>query len=198
MSAPPSSIFRAGALERFVQGRSRLVLPIFVEPRAQALLWLSLMLLLAAGVLAWNAEVPRFEPGTAVVVKGDTVSGQEEAVLLVFLPPQSLPELRVGQPVVLEQERTSQTAAFTSDVLSVEPQVLSPRAARERFGADAVPMQAASGPSAVLVARLQPQASGPRAADYLGSSFPVNVRVGTQRLLHLLPLGGGADRSQKP
>ncbi|RKH50730.1 hypothetical protein [Corallococcus llansteffanensis] len=201
MSAPPSSIFRAGALERFVQGRTRLVLPAFVEPRARALLWLGLVLVLACGALAWSAEVPRFEPGVAVVVQGTggdtepTAAGPAQAVLLVFLPPQALSDLRSGQPVFLEP--ASRAGQFTSDVLTVQPQVLSPQAARERYGAAAVPPQAGAGPSAVLVARLRPSSPGQRASDYLGSTFPVRVRVGSQRLLHLLPFGSAA-RSRTP
>lgn len=196
MSAPPSSIFRTGALERFVQGRSQLVLPAFVAPRAQALLWLALVLVLGCGALAWSAQVPRFESGVAIVVEGTRVSSLArpgEPLLLVFLSHQSLPSLQPQQPLVVEP--SSPAARLRAEVLAVEPQLLSPKAARERFGVDLVPSQLDAAPSAVLVARLSALPEGPSPSDFLGGTFPVSVRVGSQRLIELLAFNRDAARS---
>ncbi|MCP3100116.1 hypothetical protein LZ198_14665 [Myxococcus sp. K15C18031901] len=199
MSAPPSSIFRTGALERFVQGRAQLVLPAFIAPRAQVLLWLTLCTLLACGALAWSAWLPRFESGVAVVVKGPRVQdgvGPDESALLVFLSPDALASLQPGQPLVVEP--SSPAAGLRADVLAVEPRVLSPQDARERFGAALLPPRAEAGPSAVLVARLQATPGAPSAEALLGARFPVSVRVGSQRLLELLVPGGAPQRSRAP
>ncbi|NVJ24820.1 MULTISPECIES: hypothetical protein [Myxococcus] len=196
MSAPPSSIFRTGALERFVQGRSQLVLPAFVAPRAQALMWLALVLVLGCGALAWSARVPRFESGVAIVVEGTRVSPLArpgEPLLLVFLSHQSLPALQPQQPLVVEP--SSPAARLRAEVLTVEPQLLSPKAARERFGVDLVPSQLGAAPSAVLVARLSASPEGPSPSDFLGGTFPVSVRVGSQRLIELLAFNRDAARS---
>lgn len=187
MNAPAKSFFRVGALERFIQGRARLILPEFVSPRGFVLLWLVLCLVLAAGVLAWNAQIPRFATGVGLVVEGAQVplpDAGEGPLLVAFLPASELPRLRVGQPLFLEGGGSARQWAST--LLAIEPQVLSPAAARARFGLDAVPDQALAGPSAVVVARFEP-AQGGRPADHLGSVYPVNVRVGAQRLLWLLP-----------
>lgn len=188
---PTPSIFRAGALERYLQGRARLTLPEFIAPKAFALLWLVLGTVLACGALAWFAEVPHFESGVAVVVEGTRETGAAGgAVLLTFLPPDALPRLKPGQPLFLEP--ASRATQASSEVLAVEPRVLSPQEARARFGAQGVPSEVMAAPSAVLVARFEPSAAGRQASDYLGSTFPVSVRVGSQRLVQLLPFAGGA------
>ncbi|MFL5349044.1 MAG: hypothetical protein ACJ8AT_29955 [Hyalangium sp.] len=187
MNVPGKSFFRAGALERFIQGRARLILPAFVSPRGFVLLWLVLSLVLAAGALAWSAQVPRFEAGVAVVVEAAQARVEdagEAPLLLAFLPPATLPRLKAGEPLFL-QGRPG-VVADSSTILSVGPQVLSPAAAKARFGLE-LPPQALSGPSAVVVARFQPGAAVGKATDYLGTVYPVNVRVGTRRLLWLLP-----------
>jgi hypothetical protein len=161
---------------------------VFVSPRGFALLWLVLGLVLVSGVLAWSAQVPRFASGVAVVVKGSQAGAEhlgEAPLLLAFLPPEELPRLKVGQPLFLQGSAVAESAS--SSIVSVPAQVLSPSAARERFGLEALPAQALSGPSAVVVARLELGARAGSASDYLGSVYPVSVRVGAQRLLWLLP-----------
>lgn len=187
MNVAGKSFFRVGAVERFIQSRSRLVLPEFVSPRGFLLLWLLLCLVLTSGVLAWSAEVPRFESGVAVVVEAAQAGAAgrgADALLLAFLPPSALPRLRVGQPLFLEGR--APTERTVSTILEVAPQVLSPSAARARFG-PSLPAQALAGPSALVVARFEPPVQGGRSLDYLGSLYPVNVRVGAQRLFWLLP-----------
>ena len=189
MNVSGKSFFRAGALERFIQGRARLILPQFVSPRGFVLLWLVLCLVLASGVLAWNAEVPRLESGVAVVVEAAQVrtpGAAEGPLLLAFLPPGTLPRLKAGQPLFLEGRSSKERMAST--IIEVAPEVLSPAAARARYGLDSLPAQALVGPSALVVARFEPQALGGKPADHLGSVYPVNVRVGARRLFWLLPL----------
>jgi hypothetical protein len=189
MNVAGKSFFRVGAVERFIQSRSRLVLPEFVSPRGFLVLWLLLCLVLVSGALAWSAEVPRFESGVAVVVEpaqAGAVDSGAGPLLLAFLPPSALPHLRAGQSLFLEGRSAAERQVST--ILEVAPQVLSPSATRARFGPTLPPAQALTGPSALVVARFEPPVPGSPSQDYLGSLYPVNVRVGAQRLFWLLPI----------
>jgi hypothetical protein len=200
MNESHGSIFRAGALKRHLQGRGKLVLPAFVSPRSFVFLWMLLALALAAGALAWFANVPLYASGVAVVVDGararlhndtaEPTSGgaTEGPVLITFLPPAHLARLKAGQPLFLQLDAPRERVR--RNLIAVEPELLSPETARERFHLDAGSAAAITRPSAVAVASFEPAPRGLPASAYLGSVYPVDVEIGSQRLPSLLPLIG--------
>jgi len=153
-------------------------LPVSEETPSRTPWWLLLLRIAAAALVVLGLARPVWGPGAGV--------GGEGPLLLAFLPPDTLPRLRAGQPLFLQGRSSRERMAST--ILEVAPEVMSPAAARARFGLEAVPAQALAGPSALVVARFEPSAPGGKPADHLGSVYPVNVQVGARRLLWLLPL----------
>jgi hypothetical protein len=181
------TIYRADALRQYAQGRQQPILPRFVRPRTFALLWV-LAVLLAAGVgLAWVARVPVFASGVAVLVGAQGHEG-ETIEVVAFLPAESLSRLRAGQPMFVEAGGAGQRLRLR--VAAVEPEVLSPDAARARFAS--TPTGALVGPSAVAVARFEGARATLPASAYAGSVARVEVEVGSRQVITLLPLVGRA------
>lgn len=181
------TIYRADALRRYAEGRQQAVLPRFVRPRTFALLW-ALAALLAAGVgLACVARVPVFASGVAVLVGAQGREG-ETVEVVAFLPAESLSRLHAGQPMFVEAGGAGPRLRLR--VAAVEPEVLSPDAARARFAA--APTTALVGPSAVAVARLEGARAALPARAYGGSVTRVEVEVGSRQVITLLPLVGRA------
>jgi hypothetical protein len=195
MEDSKSSIFRAGAVERYLQKREEAVLPRFVSPPTWICLWLLLGLLMAGGMAAWSAKTPVFTSGSALISawpeRLDSVYGQVgpgEMVVIAFLPPEYLSRLRIGQALFLQPDRAG--ARLGSKVIVVAPEVVSPEAARKMFAVNAGEARPLTQPSAVVIARFEPPPSGLPAATYAGSVYNVEVEVGSRRVISFLPLIG--------
>jgi hypothetical protein len=182
------TIFRADALQRYMQGRERSVLPQFVSPRTFLCLWILLGLLVAAGFVAWFAQVPVYAAGPAIVVEvREPISFiHEEVVVAIFLPPEHLRHLRAGQPMFLTLEGLGER--IRTPILAVEPGISSPMDAQRRFALSAA--TAVNRPAVVAIARLGPLPAGLSASTYIGSVGRAEVEIGSRRVLTLLPLIG--------
>lgn len=189
------SIFRADAMQRYLQRREEAVLPRFVSPPTWVCLWLLLGLLMAGGLVAWSAKAPVYTSGSALVGNWpgrlDSVYAPREPgeiVVIAFLPPEYLPRLRAGQSLFLQLERAG--GRLGSPVVAVAPEVVSPEAARKLFATNIGDKLDLTQPSAVAIARFEPSHSGLPAAAYLGSVYHVEVEVGSRRVISFLPLIG--------
>ncbi|HEY0170312.1 MAG TPA: hypothetical protein VGB98_04615, partial [Pyrinomonadaceae bacterium] len=92
-------IFRAKAVRRYNDRREETVLPLFGAPRAGRTAWVILGLFCAALVVAAYVEVPAYVHGAVAPSDGTHAQG---ALTTIFLPPESLPGLKVGQQVFIE------------------------------------------------------------------------------------------------
>lgn len=195
MEDSKSSIFRAGAVERYLQRREEAVLPRFVSPPTWICLWLLLGLLMVGGIIAWSAKAPVFTSGSALIgvwpQRLDSVYGQVgpgEMVVIAFLPPEYLSSLRLGQALFLQPDRAGDRLG--SKVIAVAPDVISPEAARKMFAVNAGEARPLTQPSAVAIARFEPPPSSLPADAYAGSVYDVEVEVGSRRVISFLPLIG--------
>ncbi len=195
MEDSKSSIFRAGAVERYLQKREEAVLPRFVSPPTWICLWLLLGLLMVGGIVAWSAKTSVFTSGSALVrvwpERLDSVYGRVgpgEMVVIAFLPPEYLSRLRIGQTLFLQPDRAG--ARLGSRVIAVAPDVVSPEAARKMFAINTGDARPPTQPSAVAIARFEPAPSGLPADAYAGSVYNVEVEVGSRRVISFLPLIG--------
>jgi hypothetical protein len=183
------SIFRADALRRYTQRQEQPVLPQFGSPYTLAYLWVLLALVLGSGSLAWFVRLPAYNSGSAVVIdRNRQDQGDGEVVAVAFFPPENLPLLQVGQMMFLGLDATGQRLGRT--VIAVEPEILSPAAARQRFGFSAGTALPLTQPAAVAIARLEPLPPGLPARSYLGSVYPVAVEAGSRRVVSLMPIIG--------
>jgi hypothetical protein len=187
---PNRTIFRPEAIRRYTQRGERAVLPRFVSPRAFVFLWMLLGLLAASGFLAWFAQVPMYASGPAVVVEGERLGrgNQGGLTLALFLPSEDLSRLQVEQPLFVQFTPTGER--LEGRIVAVEPEIIGPAAARQRFGLDEGTAQIVVQPAAVAITHLKPIPTHLPAETYLGSVYHVDVQVGSQRVLSLVPLIG--------
>ena len=167
-------------MQRYMQGRQRLVLPRYIAQSTAALMWTLVIVLAVGGVVIGITPVPIVHSGTAVI---DT-SG-ERAV--VFLAPETLSLLRHGQPAQLWLRANAAPATYPIE--NVEPRVVSPADARRRYQLDDAAAGAITRAAAVVTIRLQ--APGDRDA-YAGSVVPAAVQTGVEPVAaRLSTLGQG-------
>jgi hypothetical protein len=181
------SVYRPEAVRRYTEGRERSALPRFVSPRIVACLWLLLVLLIASAVLTWFTEIPMYATGQAVIVRQTDLSAPvpDEVVAVAFLPAEELVHLRRGQVLFLELDDSGRQLG--SEILTVEPDISSPEAVRNRFALDATMGLAVNRPVAVVIAHLEAPLGDFPATSYVGSTYPVKVAVQSRRVLTLLP-----------
>ena len=180
----PGSIFRDQALKSYIERREKDVLPQLVTPPVFLFLWMLLGLLITAGFLARSAQVPVNQEGTGINIDQPkpTSTGQREAVAVFFIPSDNTPKVRARLPIQVQVGTTG--PQFTGTIGAVEPAVISPDEARQRFALDNAALQVVSGPS---VAVTVPLGHAFPAQTFAGSVVHAQVQVGTQRLLSLLP-----------
>ena len=198
-------IFRRKALNHYVRGRDKAVLPQFVSPRAFVSLWILFGLLSAAGALAGLARVPEYASGTAflIVNRAETdrheQSGGEPSRFLavVVVSPRELDRLRVGQTCFLATGLSN--ARVTAHIVKVEPTVLAPEAVRARFNLSEMSTTTITRPSAVVTAEFEPSPDGAAQSDFIGGACRADVVIGSRRLISLLLVAfGGPLRMVTP
>jgi len=182
MSDRGPSIYRESALKQYMQGRNKDVLPRLISPPALLFLWLLLSLFLVCGLLSWSLRVPVYTVGRGVIVAGNT-QGQTSVVL--FFPASQLTVLHSGQSVQLTANATGLNEQ--QRVVSVEPDLLSPAAASQRYDLSGALSLLVQQPSAAVIVNLHPALP---LSLYEGTIVQAQIQVGSQRLLDLLPLIG--------
>src|SRR3989440_12908092 len=147
-------------------------------------LWLLLGVLIVAGFLAWYVRVPTYMDGSGIMLaRGDMLQpAYGGMVAVVFLPPDQSGHLRVGLPV--DVEMGSAGMLVHSTIAQVEPGIMSPDAARQRYRLGGVGALLVTQPSIVVIIKLGTTVP---ASDYAGSLLSAKVEIGSQRLLTLLP-----------
>jgi hypothetical protein len=185
----PHSIFRPEAIRRYRQNQQASVLPRFTRPPVLTLLWVLLGLLGAGGVIAWLVTVPEYAVGQAIVVQGTNLTRQPggDVQIVAFLPSGYLPRLRPGQSLFVQLDQSQPGGRVKRPIHEVEPNLCSPETAQKRFASGLAAAGAITRPAAVVIARWEPGIGGLPGAAYLGSVLPVEVKVGSRRMLSLLP-----------
>lgn len=167
----------------YKRSREKDVVPHFISWPLIACLWLLLGVLLAAGFFAWYAQVPTYVSGSGIMLaNGDMLQpAYGQMVAIVFLPPEQSARIRVGQRV--EIQIGSVDMHLQSTIAQVEPGIISPDAARQRFGLSGTGALPVTQPSVVAIVKL-----GTVLPDtaYAGSLLTARVETGSQRLLALL------------
>ena len=163
-----------------MQARAQTVLPRFIAPPAPLCLWLLLGCLSIVRVLAWLARVPVYRNGMATVVN--------EELIVAFFPPESKSEMRAGQNLSLKLDPVGPPLVRTIAV--IESGILSPADARKKFNLDDATARTYQSPAAIAIARLGKPSETLPASAYRGSVVEVQVGIGSQRLISLLPVVG--------
>jgi hypothetical protein len=185
MAVPKRNIFRGKALQYYAASRQKDVLPRLVSPPVFVFFRILLVLLLVAGVTSWLTRVPTYVVASGVVLDRGSAQGQQagdQAIAVVFLPASHASQVHTGQSILLQIGLSG--TQLTYRVEHIEPGILSPSAARQRYGLDSATSQLVAGPSLVLTVNLGPAFP---AHQYAGSLVNAQLQVGSQRVLSLLP-----------
>lgn len=177
--------FRSRALQHYLEGREESVAPRLISPPVFACLWILLSLLVVGIVGASFFKIPVYAPGVALITRGACTAEADckSLMIVALLPPESLPRLRVGQTIYLEQ--TGNPDRLRAFVTGVEPMVESPETITSRFGIDKPLASGIDHPVAVAIAKWD------GADAYAGSILPVQVEFGSRRILSLLGPSSG-------
>jgi hypothetical protein len=184
MAALDRSIFRNRAIEKYVQKHERHVILRLVSPPMFMCLWALLLLAVGAGALVWSIQQPIVVQGKGIVVQQKATNGKavQKIIVLLLLPPDQQANLKVGQSVNIVIASTNIT--FKSTIEQVEAGVMSPVTISTQFNLQQSLAQTLSGPSLVATAAVEPMS---QAQTYLGSQCQVQVQVGSESALSLLP-----------
>ncbi|HEY7347907.1 MAG TPA: hypothetical protein VH599_06265 [Ktedonobacterales bacterium] len=177
-------LFRAQALQEYTQRREKEILPRLVRPPVLLCCWVLLGLLLAATVLAWQAQVAVSVEAAGAIVQDAQIAPQDagQTAALLFVPAAPSLHLPVGQTITVYL--TGQAEPLSATIESVAPDVLSPDEARQRYGLAGDLAWVITQPSMVVTLALHTNLSAP---VLTGRSVHTQIPVGSQSLLTLLP-----------
>jgi hypothetical protein len=178
-AAPKRSIFRGKALQKYVQNQEKTVLPRIVAPPVFLFCWILLIILIAAGLVAWWGQVPFYVTGPGVILDGSVLPGQgnDEAVAVVVLPASVSGNIRVGLSTQVHIGQAGPQLTCTVD--AVNANILSPSQIHQQYGLTV------TDPSEVISIKL---GSGIPRHTYAGSPVQAQIHIGSQRLLSFFPL----------
>ncbi|HEX5533570.1 MAG TPA: hypothetical protein VFX33_07505 [Actinomycetales bacterium] len=173
------NIFRESALEAYRRSTTRDVLPRLTSWPLVTFAWVMFGGLLAVAVLAWSVRVPDYVAVSGVVLDPQhRPAAAQQGAAAVFVPPQQSSRVRPDQVVHAEIG----ASAVDGVVVAVQPELIGPYAARQRFGLPA-DSHAVDEPAAAVIVQLAPAPP----ASYGGSPVSGRIQVGSQRLLSFVP-----------
>jgi hypothetical protein len=185
MSDEKKTVFRDKALRLYLKNQQRIVFLRLAQPRLFPYFWGLLGGLAVVAGLAWSTRVPVTVTGVGLVTGRDGAPGTEPGALILLLPPDSLGQLRPQQRVLVRDRKAE--PVLVGRIAKVEPAVLSPDVIRARFALDGALAGFVTGPAAVAVARVEAETGGLPAATYSGGSSPIDIEIGSRRVLSLIP-----------
>lgn len=184
MTDEKKAIFREKALRLYLKNQQKMVFLRLVQPRLFPYFWALVAGLFALAALAWSARIPVTVSGFGLVPGPHGASGQRAVAAILLLPPASLGQLRPAQRVLVRADTAS--PVLVGRIASVAPVVLSPHAIRARFALSGALAGFVKMPAAVAVAQVETEAGGLPVDILAGSRFPIDVEVGSRRVLSLL------------
>ncbi len=202
MPALNQPIFRSNAIRHYMQREEKHTLPRFISP----LVWSEQVPTYATTqgiVVVQSAAQPSGKSasvtGGQIPVTGKQIPATEKSaptigkqvpatekpilpisIAVFFFPPAQAQNLHAGVPVRLHVGPSG--PQFSSQIIGIEPGVMSPMALRSLFHLENASLPITQ-PSAVVIVKLNPAF----ATMYAGSTLTADVQVGSQSLISLLP-----------
>lgn len=181
---PRRQIFRQQALNQYVQGREKTILPRSVAPPVFLFLWALLGLLLSAMLFAWQAQVPISIQAAGILTQSGQITPQTngQVLALLFVPVTPSMEVQTGQTISLQLPATGEQ--LTATIRSIAPDFVTPDEARQQYGLTGDLAFTITQPSVVVMASLPTLLP---ADVYAGRSVSAQIQAGSRSLLLLLP-----------
>lgn len=188
-SEPNRSIFRAQAVQRYLRNRAEPVLPRFVDPHTFRYLWLLLGLLIASGGIAWSTRMPINTAGFAIAFDDydSTHNDKDAAIFIAFLPSKSHAQLRIGQTLLVSAD--SGVEQLRAQIFQIEPELLSPSQAQQRFAIGDSALHSTES-MAVVLARSDASTNNPASAIPQANIYHITVQVGECSVLSFISMIG--------
>lgn len=179
-------IFRESALRRYNERLEKIELPRYASTSWTLLMWLGVLLLLLFTALLLAVRLPAYATGPGMVLQTESSGSAEPgAVIAALLPVEFASQLSAGQsaevtlPTFFDGEETGELRAI---VMEVEPEPLSPAAARARYNLDAATGGLINGPVAVALIAVDIPAE-----LWLGSVGEARIELSSRSILSRLP-----------
>jgi hypothetical protein len=175
------SIFRDTAVEAYRRRANKDIVPRLTSWPIIIGLWVLLAVLLAGVVVAWSVHVPVYVSAQGVIPRDGAQAGPSGGgtAAALFLPPDQAGRIRTGEPVRGQIGSSGGYAA--GEVTQIRPGVISPGAARDRYGVQGATDVIAQ-PSRVVIVRLD---DVPRGSEE--SRLDARIQVSSQPILAYFP-----------
>jgi hypothetical protein len=178
-------IFREHALQQYLQKREKEVIPHIISPSLFTCLWIVFSVFLVTALLTLMEPLPKYISSSGVVVgQREAYKGQrDDLVILAFLPIASRKQFHVGQHVLVQTRRNEHP--FTGTIQHIEARIQSPADIQQRYLQKRGVSLDNVRPS--LIAEVRLEQSLRLAHDDEGSVVTLQINVGSQSVLALLP-----------
>ena len=188
MTDKPRSIFREEVVKRYLQANDESVFPRILAPRTFIYLWVLVGLSVISLLIAWCISVPVMIPGQAIVIETQNESGYDLELAILFSS-EYRQTVKTGQSVFVSIE--SNNKPTQQQISTVAPRTLSPEEAMEIYAASICSPLLILQPVSVVFSEFHPPNIGLKSRDFRGSVYTVEIEIGTQRLITLIPVIGG-------
>ncbi|HEU4388629.1 MAG TPA: hypothetical protein VFV34_12585 [Blastocatellia bacterium] len=172
-----AGIFRAEALRHYLDRKEKPALLRLIKPNTFFFLWVLMGLLLGGIFLVLHTEFPIYAQAVAVVV--DEGDGPGEPSLLIFLSPEELPRLRVGERAFVGLSGGKRRVVST--ITAVEPRILSPKEVERRYHLGTFAASKVNEAKSVALVKLSAPPDDWTTSSYVGSFYEAEVEVGRRR-----------------
>jgi hypothetical protein len=167
--------FRQQALQFYTQQDQVTAMPRFVSLRFALLLWGVLVLCVGAAFASWLIQIPSYVPVSGIV------QAQSGSGIVLFLSSREAAGVQRGTPV--QVQLGTHGPVFSATVATVEPGVMNPDVARQRYRLGSSAWGVVNEPSIALIV---PLAAGYTEQAYAGSLVSAQVQVGSSPVFALL------------
>ncbi|MDJ0620556.1 MAG: hypothetical protein QNJ63_28115 [Calothrix sp. MO_192.B10] len=183
-----SSIFRKNAVQNYIRGQEKAVLPQLVAPRVFLYLWSLLGLLAASGTIASCIQIPTFITGSAIIVRRPAASqdSQAEVVVIALFPAQSSPPLKSSRFVLLRFDGLG-SDRIKRPIVAANKQVLSPKDIQQQWGLENSITANITQPVRLVVTPLEPIPTTLPSTAYIGSVGHAEIEGEGSRIISFLP-----------
>ncbi len=193
MKESSRSIFRPEVVQRYIQEREKAVLPRFISSRVFVFIWLLFSFFLLGGSLFGFKKVPVYASYPAVAIRNTSSPTISDSILFaVLLPAEKLSILKVGQPIILNANKTQ----IKSKIIIIEPEVIEPEAVWKRFAVHPSMPIMLTKLSVVAIAKCELKSGSLPTMSDIGNIYHGEVEVGSTRLISYVPIVGELFRAK--
>src|SRR5262249_17923640 len=109
-------------------------------------------------------------------------------LFVIFLPPERLPDLKAGQPVLIQDDQSHMQ--MRGMLVAIEREPVGYEKAQQQYAPAVRVVQRLLNPSAIAFTEIDTTVAGEKASEIEGKRFRVDVEIGSRRIGAFLPIIG--------